>query len=495
MDNDEKYVTRSVKYKEIQEKLDNENDEVKSKAEIKREKKKREEELYLTMSLKPLRKRLTLKKSVKRVLRVVLLTVILFSFCHFIALPLYHKYLDSKPKAIIDGSIDYVFDNIDAYLNMSNDGLYLNATNRVDGVNYGYAIGSDDKEFMDYLYVESNDDSYGIVNLKDDNNYLRFTNDSSKYVSVSLDEEPLNLRSIYSIFNYSKDDMKYLVKTKRDILKAIIKDDYIKTSRQDLDVSGKSIKVRKNSLQLNKKNSKSFYEDYIKEISNNNKYLSIVSKSMNMNEDEYKAYLEKELLSDIKDISFNIYTVNGDEFVGFDYEVNGFRQIYYYVVKDKINLYISLEEGKYAFNISGVKKKDLIEAKVKCNEVDLGSITIREMAFDKIDFDYNLNINGKENSGFLLYELNKDSNEAGVQIKNNVDGNSLVSNGSIKYNKKTLEYSVDDKKKISSEDYNKELSDLKSSIEKSNLNYSVYSNWSSFINNPLEYIFPVKKGN
>lgn len=495
MNDDIESSTRSVKYKKIQEELDKENAPVKTKAELKRERKKREEELYLTTSLKPLRKRLTLKKSVKRVLRVILLAVVLFSFCHFIALPLYHKYLDSRPKAIIDNSIDYVFDNIETYLNLSDDDLSLNITNSEDGVVYGYALASNGNEYVDNLYMLEDENNYGITKvIKKDGSY-EFVNNSSKYVELSNNNKTFNLRNIYSNFNYSKEDMIYLIKTKKEMVKAIIKDEYIKSNRQDLEVNGKSMKVRKNSLQLDKKNSKTFYEDYIKEVTSNSKYLGIVSKAKGISEEEYKAFLEKELLNDLKEISFNIYTINGDEFVGFDYEVNGFRQIYYYNVKDKMIFYISLEEGKYTFNINGIKKKDVVEATVKCNEKLLGDITIRSNTLEKIDFDYKLNINGKNSNGSLLYELDKEQKTATIKITNNNSEKSVNANGTINYKRSNLlDYDLEDKKKVSAEDYNDELNDLKSSIKYNRLDYELYSNWNSFVNDPLGFILPTKKG-
>ena len=167
-------MTRELKFKELQDGIDNEqkteNDEVVSthdtndeliddepiirevdlslsKKEMKKQfkeekkaKKKAQEDLYLTSSFKPLRNRFRLKKVFKVLFSLIFTIGILTSVAYFLILPLYNKYLASKPRAIFEHSIDYVaeeltkmvsenyFDNIGQHLFCPRRGGSLPAT-------------------------------------------------------------------------------------------------------------------------------------------------------------------------------------------------------------------------------------------------------------------------------------------------------------------------------------------------------------------------------
>ena len=75
-----------------------------------------------------------------------------------------------------------------------------------------------------------------------------------------------------------------------------------------------------------------YEKEFNKILLNNKKYLEIEAKINGESFEEVKkSYKETHDYKDDYSLSINIYTVKGNQFAGFDIEVNGFRNIYYYV--------------------------------------------------------------------------------------------------------------------------------------------------------------------
>ena len=115
--------------RELDELLEKETKKVKKKKESKHEKmsvvdlndevkvKKvdLEDDLYLTTSFKPFRKRFKLSKLLKFLFKTLFLLALLVAFAYFVILPLFNMLNDSKPKVIFDKSLDYIQESINNF--------------------------------------------------------------------------------------------------------------------------------------------------------------------------------------------------------------------------------------------------------------------------------------------------------------------------------------------------------------------------------------------
>ena len=106
---DVKEETAEIKTDEVKESTENLPVVEESKG---KKKDKVSDELYLTSSFKPLRKRMGLGKVFKFLISLLLIVGIGFSLVFFLIIPIYNKFISSKPKAIFDNSINYVGEQI-----------------------------------------------------------------------------------------------------------------------------------------------------------------------------------------------------------------------------------------------------------------------------------------------------------------------------------------------------------------------------------------------
>ena len=67
-----------------------------------------EEDLYLTSSFKPLKKRLRAGKIFKFLFKLIFTIGVFGAFIYFVLLPLYKMLEDSKPRAIFENTLDYI---------------------------------------------------------------------------------------------------------------------------------------------------------------------------------------------------------------------------------------------------------------------------------------------------------------------------------------------------------------------------------------------------
>ena len=80
-------------------------EEVKQEQEVSITKINHEDELYLTSSFKPLRKRIKFSKVFVSILKFLFVVVVLALFVIFVILPLYNMIESSRPKSIFNNSI------------------------------------------------------------------------------------------------------------------------------------------------------------------------------------------------------------------------------------------------------------------------------------------------------------------------------------------------------------------------------------------------------
>lgn len=475
-------MTRELKFKELQDKIDEEDivssvteevkleeidtpeetitlelskKELKQKAkEEKKERKAMQEDLYLTSSFKPLRKRFKLNKLFKFIFTLLLIIGVLGALGYFVIWPLYNKYMDSKPKAIFEHAIDYIADTayntIDSNWSYTDDfsglefGLMIESDEDVDYANtyYGFNFGFNDTQAEEYIYIKNpeTNEEYGISLLVDNDMMYYKTTLSDIFYGEENDSE-INF-GLYDEegeqISISKEEIKYFIDTERNTIKKLLLDEYIESETDEIEIDGKTIDVTKNSYTLNGEDFEVISDKYKDILLKDKKYLEIFAKiagiSVEEVKEEYFENVDTEADEDYT-LSFNIYTIKGNKVVGFDIEENGFRILYLYYNEDEFDFHLNLTtdedclEGRdcvmsnmMVLDLKGTYKDDYTEVVVEYNEDEVATLDIREFSFEKIDLDYDIDYMDFELEGTLKLDLDTDKHEYKAEVLVDIDG-------------------------------------------------------------------------
>ena len=131
-----------------------------------------DDDIYLTTSFKPLKTRISFIKIVKKIGIFMLFILVLGCVGYFAGVPMYKKYINSRPKIIFDKTIEYVSDkmiNVINDFNIGNNSILTDIKFNVDNGlgelnegNFGYRLGIASNRYENSLYMEIENSNYGI---------------------------------------------------------------------------------------------------------------------------------------------------------------------------------------------------------------------------------------------------------------------------------------------------------------------------------------------
>ena len=321
--------------------------EVRESEEKQSSSKRSEDDIYLTTSFQPFRKRFRFRKVFKVLFALLFIVCVVGAFAYFVAYPVYTKLLDSRPKIIFDRVADSVSKELSQVVDHFYEDEYLNfdlnftvkgtgGNSNTLGLRNTMQMNTRDKEF--FLYIKAGQEEQGMsYNFTEEKKDVAFTN-SNKVLDLSRLSEGENelekgLLQYIDKLNLNKTDLNYILTKETEILKELMESDLIKTSKDEITVNGKNLKVTRHSLTIDKKGGERLSKKYYELVSEDAKLVQILATVSNTKRDEYLDRLEKfankELDKEFK-LVFSIYTIKGTQVVGFDFEGNGFRNIYYY---------------------------------------------------------------------------------------------------------------------------------------------------------------------
>jgi hypothetical protein len=398
-----------------------------------------EEDLYLTSSFKPLKKRMKAGKIFKFLFKLIFTLALFGAFIYFVLLPLYKMLEDSKPKAIFDNTIDFIHKQAEAFVdtNIPIDSenftieAILDLDSNIKGVeefvnnDYVFTFGyNEEKNLVENgYYVQNNDKLRHGVTYFEKNNYFYSkltTNDS--YLNYGLVEESEE-EVVDAVELISTEEYKYYVSKLFDVLKKSISEEDLVAKKEELVIDGITIDVVRNSLELDKKQVIKIYDYMCSEFLKDEKFLKIESIISESTIEEVKeSYKEELVLEDDYVISFNIYTTKGTKFVGIDIEENGFRNFYFYKYDNKFEAHANLSQdsecttggdcvadSRFVIDLIGTTKGNETKVDIFLNEEDIGSLEVSEFNLNKIDFDYNIILGDIRYQGDVLYEFDKEN--------------------------------------------------------------------------------------
>lgn len=406
----------------ILDEVDEDEEEIEVVSDIDEE--EEDDDLYITRSFKPLKKKKRLKRSIVKFIRFIVILAILSVLGYFAWVNLYKVYYNSRPVNIIKNTIDYVGDEIVEkldYIDFNDDTIFefdvdtnIKKYEYLNDVKFGYAYWNEDN-YQDLVYVNNiNNVRVGKYTSLESKKYnVSYLNSDAYYVTENDNSE---IRNIIKYLSNNGKRLDEVILGNIDIFKKLIKEEYISVKDEELYINGNTIPVKCNSLVINEDNRIKLYDLYMDELFKDEELLNDMSKVFNKNAEKMK-HLVKDYLSTLeKDFTINVYTKNLYNVVGFDYEIDGFIVAYYYKngndieVSMKIEDYVNKLLNKLDFDIKngtnvGIIGDESKGIKVSLDKEDKFNLVLKEFTDKKISFEYKNLLGTKVND----VVINKDS--------------------------------------------------------------------------------------
>ena len=490
-------TTRSLKYKDLHEKAkmtEKEEDfektapisidelEATVKSKPVKEETPKEDDIYLTSSLKPVKKALKPKRIVKIIFIFILLALIgLLSF-FFLIKPLYKWFVNSQPINVYYNTIDNISDYLVSNINEDfvDTGIFYGDVNfeintndselkEISNKTFGYAIGVDtkNKKAEEFFYVKNNGKKYGKYYYEiDGKSYNTFT-DINSVIDISEVFDPSeDSNEMYSSFadllkdisKYNSEDTIYFIEKNRDIFKSFITKDMIKSKRDTIEVNGKNIRVTKNTLTLDKKKLEEFDKYYYEKFFKDEKTVRIACDLFGLTEEELKDSYEFTEYEDDDELIINIYTTKGTKFVGIDIEENGFTDFYLYINDKDFEAHINLTDDEdkckekedcaiqtqAIYDIKGIfdSKSNITTVEVKENSKEFIKLEVKTFNKNKKEFNYAIVGEDGTTNGDVLLLVNDNSFNLDMSIKSGEEYFNININCNYSFDKKIADFNT-----------------------------------------------------
>lgn len=319
-----------------------------------------EEDLFITQSFKPLRKRSRIFKMLKPILFLLVFSCILFGLVYFYVYPKLMQHFIT-PRYVFESAIDKVAISLKDKINSIDDSvngfdMFINVNSNKNTIfndyNYNFTYLFDDKDNMvSFNYTE---------NEKDLGMNIYFINDS-KYLNYSVNNELYNITNkeidneyftYYDNLNnklgrlLSIEDTIYFIDKNNEFMKMMLDKEYLYKESSSITVNGIKKDVVKFSLKIDSNYYKKISNAYYTFVKDDSKLLNIMSVICDKDMNEMLNYLYSNLITKDRNVNliFDIYMVNGNEFVGTDVTINGFRSFYYYKYDENMEFYLNLSD-------------------------------------------------------------------------------------------------------------------------------------------------------
>lgn len=404
-----------------------------------------EEDLYLTSSFKPLKNRIKVSKVFKTLLKLVFTVGIILAFIYFVIMPLYKMLESSKPKVIFDHTLDFIKEQSftiidDNFINIDQDKysyeMVIDFDSNIKDMelftqnNFVYNVGVDNKNFIyeEGIFVENEDKvRHGFSYIEKNNTlYSKMTTSDIFLDEGTIDE---NFDEDVEHRYLATDDYKYFITKFVDAIKGSFDEEDLVASKEELEIDGFTAEVVRNSLELNKDKIMAMDKYMNSVLLKDQRFIEIVAAMTDSTVEEIKEDFKQELnIEDDFVLSINIYTTKGNKFAGFDIEVNGFRNYYFYKYDNKFVAHANLSpdeectngrdcvaSARVVLDLIGTTKNNETKVDVILNDEDIGSLNIKELSTKGIDLDYNLIVQDIRFQGEFLSSF--DSKNKNVEIK------------------------------------------------------------------------------
>ena len=421
-------VEETIEVPEVEDEEVTTEDSVNS-LEVIEEDEEEDEDIYITQSFQPIKKKKRLKRSVIKFFKILIVLTILGVGGFFIFNKVLSIYNSTRPvniyKAFVDGVVEEstrALGNIDIdeyKLDIDVD-TNMKSYDYLNNGNFGYGFNVKEDKYQDYIYYVDNYEEVGVYTLIDDEKmYKKYTNDDDIYKSKY---EESSIRDLIKFVSLNYDNLDDIIEGNGKIINDILKVEYIKEIEDEIEINGENVEVKCLSIEFTDE----IINEYIDELKKDNALVIKMAKLLNKDADAFVRYIEDKL-SEIEGNKFNLYITKDYKIIGFDYEIDGFRDVYVYKYNDSCDVSIKYDKYvKYLFNSLGIEVGNI-------NNINLN---IKE--------DNNVNIATDNNDKFNLVVKEFDKSIISFEYKNN--SSTKVMEVVIKKDSIVIEYKNDDGK-------------------------------------------------
>lgn len=384
-----------------------------------------EEDIYITRSFQPIKKKKRLKRSVVKFFKILFVLAILGIGGYFVFNKVMDIYNSTRPLYIYRAFVDGVVDestrvlgniNVDEYKLDIDVDTNMKSYEYLNNGNFGYGFNVKEDKYQDYIYYVDNYEEVGIYTLiNDEKMYKQYSNNDDVY---KVKYEDSNIRELIEFVSLNYDNLDDIIEGNGNIINDILKEEYIKVLDDEIDVNGENITVKCLSLEITDE----IINEYIKEFKNDKELVNKMSKLLNKDEDKLVRYMEDKL-NDMEGNKFNLYVTKDYKLVGFDYEIDGFRDVYVYYYNDSYDVSIKYDKYiKYLLNSLGIEVGNINNLNLKINDDnkinvaadnnDKFNLIVKEFDKSVISFEY------KNNSSTKVMEVVIKKDSIVVEYKN-----------------------------------------------------------------------------
>ena len=463
---------------------------------------KDEDDLYLTKSINPIRKKKVRLKKIFKVIIIVLIILILSLVGYFkLIKPFFSSIVNSDPRKVFENGLDYVSDEIKKNLNQYADDrgvitLSINAKidsninnfSHDDSTSYNVLYGYDpmNKRLLSDISV-SRGEEYRNSYLLENNIVYQSLSGYDKPIKLDTYTNVLSENNFYKNNKDSFDKLQkyispteymYYINNMIAIYKNFFEDSMFAKENYKIERKGKKVSVVKNTLTLDNAQLTKINNEINKKIENDAKFKKVA--------DVYGDFLKFD--DSNKKVVINIYTKFNNKVVGYDIEEDGFTTSFYYKLKDdgtSYDAYFKFNGDKYDIS----RRDSKVEASINGSETVIKA-DIKEDKESKLILDFELTKNNKNYNGTLELDIDKSAKKYtfDYKVKNGDKYFNAVGSLSYKSNKKNLSIDLTGFVDPPISDYTKIKEEFNSSFSTDDL-YKKYDSWYNLVTNPDPFSF------
>jgi len=448
---------------------------------------KDEDDLFLTSSMKPLKKKLKLRGIVKLLIWLIVLGVAGVLLFFKVLQPLFYNLVNSDPRKVFENTIDMVVKDFEEKVNQyaydETDIISVSLNTRIDSNMENFTSGDNTKYSVSYAYDAkssrmlanvgvSRGETYNNLFLVDKNMVYQKLSSYEQIIKLEELNKTLKDNDFYKEFKESFDKAQmyilpseyiYYYKTTANIIKESF-DDSMFDKKMDSLHAGKEDKrsALRNTLTLKKEDVEKINKKFKDKAQSDKRYKKV-----------YNAL--GSIFGEYKELKINIYTKLNNKIVGFELESDGFVKDSYYESKNGYTAY---------FNIND-KKIDISRENETIN-INFGEpgkhilLKINKETENKIDLSFEVNKDKKKYVGELELNIDKDSRRYTFDFKMRRDDKFFNATGSIDYkvDKTIRNTSLMNMIDPPIREYDAKLEEFKNSFSSKDL-YQKYDSWYS----------------
>ena len=347
-----------------------------------------DDDLYLTKSFKPIKKKKRLKRSIVRFFKILIILGVIGLIGWVVGTKIYGMYLSTRPVNIYKTAILETGKTVNSFINSIpslDNGMFemqfktnMKSYDFLNNTMVGYGYSDNEEGYEDYIYyIDGNYERNGLHTLVKNNKVYKKYDVSDVVYSSKLEENMM--RDILQETDIDMDIITDVIEGNSKVISSILKEDDIEVSSEELDINGITVNVRCNTMVL----SDSLVDRYLDELYKNKVLVNKMSKLFDKDSDVLRRYLEGKISKYVDDLKFNLYVTDKYDFVGFDYELDGFREMYYYQYKDNKDINVKLSDE---INL-GVDVKDK-DVDVLVDNESMFNLVIKEFEKNVINLQY-----------------------------------------------------------------------------------------------------------